>query len=773
MQSSASEIRTCVALPAQTDRLNAYSMSGEAAILDVLDLPILTVGHDCKVVQFNQAATEALGLRLTDIGRLPSNIQLLNDLKEIEKLSAQVMADGETCKCEIRSGDRYFLVRIAPYRGRNGQIEGAVLSFTNITAFRASIAQAIYDREYTKTILNTVAQPLVVVDAELGVQTANRAFYEMFGVSREATRGTPLCKLGNHDWSSLTVWAALKASIFDNREFKTLEVEGDFPTIGRRMLLFDACRLARNGDALVLVGLRDITDRKLAEKELKRSQEELKDFIENASVGMHWGGPDGTVLWANRTELRMLGYTAEEYIGHNIAEFHADQPMIENILKRLSNHETVQECEARLRCKDGSIRDVMINSNVLWEGDKFVHTRCFTRDVTERKRTEAALNESEERYRTLFDSMDEGFCIIDLIFDENQKPVDYSLLEINPAFAKQTGIEDAKGKLMRELVPGYEQHWFDIYGKIALTGEPARFENRAAALNRWYEVYAFRVAPPEARRVGIVFNDITERKRQEEKLERTVAERTASLREIVGELEAFSYSVAHDMRAPLRGMQGFAKALSVDYASQLDARASDYLRRITSCSRRLDRLIQDVLNYSKIVKTQVVVEPLDLDGLTRDVIGTYPDWQPPKAEIQIESDLPKVLGNEAFLTQCISNLVSNAVKFVSPGTVPRVRIWAEEVALPDRYENSQPNSTQVSRSSEVRVYVADNGIGIAQDNHARIFRMFERIYPATEYEGTGIGLTIARRAAERMGGSIGFESELGKGSKFWIQLKVC
>jgi signal transduction histidine kinase len=222
------------------------------------------------------------------------------------------------------------------------------------------------------------------------------------------------------------------------------------------------------------------------------------------------------------------------------------------------------------------------------------------------------------------------------------------------------------------------------------------------------------------------------------------------------------------MRAPLRGMQGFAQILSQEHAGKLDAEAVDYLRRITNSAQRLDRLIQDVLNYSKIAKEQIVNEPLDLDRLMRDMVDTYPTWQFPKAEIKIEGILPKILGNVAFTTQCFSNIVNNATKFVAPGTVPRVRIWAEEARAPA--ESTLVVGTPLP-ASQVRLYFEDNGIGISPKHGARVFRMFERIHPSSKYEGTGIGLTIARRAVERMGGSIGFESQLGKGSKFWLQLK--
>jgi PAS domain S-box-containing protein len=130
-------------------------------------------------------------------------------------------------------------------------------------------------------------------------------------------------------------------------------------------------------------------------EELRRRERELADFIENASIGLHWVGADGTILWANQAELDLLGYSREEYIGRGIAEFHADRDVINDILCRLTNKETLHDYEARLRCKDGSVRHVLINSNVMWEEDRFVHTRCFTRDITERKRAEEELRQSK------------------------------------------------------------------------------------------------------------------------------------------------------------------------------------------------------------------------------------------------------------------------------------------------------------------------------------------------------------------------------------------
>jgi PAS domain S-box-containing protein len=124
------------------------------------------------------------------------------------------------------------------------------------------------------------------------------------------------------------------------------------------------------------------------------------------------------------------------------------------------------------------------------------------------------LRETEQNYRMLFESIDEGFCTIEVLFDQNEKPVDYRFLQINPSFERQTGIRNAAGRRMREIAPQHEEHWFEIYGRIALTGEAMRFENEAKQLGRWYDVYAFRIEDPQCRRVGILFNDITERKRR-------------------------------------------------------------------------------------------------------------------------------------------------------------------------------------------------------------------------------------------------------------------
>ncbi len=248
-----------------------------------------------------------------------------------------------------------------------------------------------------------------------------------------------------------------------------------------------------------------------------------------------------------------------------------------------------------------------------------------------------------------------------------------------------------------------------------------------------------------------------------EELEKVVARRTAKLQETVAELEHFSYTITHDMRAPLRAMQGFAGIIEEEYAADQPSASLEYLKRIKTAANRLDQLITDSLNYSRTIRQEIPTEPVDLSELVPDLVDTYPNLLPDKADIKIEGKLPTVIGNEAALTQCFSNLLGNAVKFSKPGAKARIRVRADP-------PKSQGQPETARNGTFARIWIEDEGIGVPKDSLERIFGMFQRA--ARGYEGTGVGLAIVRKVVERMGGKVGVESELGKGSRFWVELPI-
>jgi signal transduction histidine kinase len=285
-----------------------------------------------------------------------------------------------------------------------------------------------------------------------------------------------------------------------------------------------------------------------------------------------------------------------------------------------------------------------------------------------------------------------------------------------------------------------------------------------APFNTWFEIHCY----PLNEGLSIYFRDISkrqaallERKQAEaalrelnETLEQKVQARTIELQEMNQELEAFTYSVSHDLRAPLRSIQGLARIFLQDYVKQLDDKGQNYAQRINIAAARLDTLIQDLLTYSRLTRAEIRLQPLNLATIVNDSLMQLETLvQERQPQITVQHPLAVVLGHRGTLVQVLSNLLSNAIKFVEVGVQPQVTIWAEQ------------------QEGQIRLWIEDNGIGIAPQHQQRIFRIFERLHGVEVYPGTGVGLAIAHKGIERLGGQMGVESEVDQGSRFWIELQ--
>ncbi|MGG6265506.1 sensor histidine kinase [Leptolyngbya sp. AN03gr2] len=360
------------------------------------------------------------------------------------------------------------------------------------------------------------------------------------------------------------------------------------------------------------------------------------------------------------------------------------------------------------------------------------------------------------RLQSLLDRLDLGIFRIRL---------NGELIDANPAFLRMLGVESleaAQTRMQRDPIWQYEQD----PNQLQQLQTDDRGIEREILLRRydgeeiWVSLSETLSTIGNETVIDGLMENISQRKQQEaeirqltETLEQRVLERTAQLEEANQQLEAFSYSVSHDLREPLRVIEGYAQAVIDDFNLQLDSTAQTYLQRIVVGTQRLETLIQNLLTYSQLSREEMPLQPLSLATVVQEVLTQLqPAIALQQATINVIEPLPAVQANYLTLVQVITNLLSNAIKFVPPDVHPQVQIHAEE------------------RGDQVRLWVEDNGIGVPSEFRDRIFQVFDRLHGSDTYPGTGIGLAIVRKGIERMGGRVGLESRQDQGSRFWIEL---
>jgi PAS domain S-box-containing protein len=498
--------------------------------------------------------------------------------------------------------------------------------------------------------------------------------------------------------------------------------------------------------------------RALSDREAK-----IRRLVDANIVGIIIWNIDGQIIEANDAFLRMVGYDREDLASGRVNRTDlTPREWYERDARTLADLKAngiVHPFEKEYFRKDGSRIPVLIGVTAFDENRN--QGVGFVLDLTGRKRVEVELRESEQNYRMLFESIDEGFCTIEVMFDQNEKPVDYRFLQINPSFERQTGIKNAVGRRMREIAPQHEEHWFEIYGRIALTGEAMRFENEAKQLGRWYDVYAFRVEDPKRRHVGILFNDITERKRAEEKLrasEQRLLDAQIELARVtrvtmLGELTA---SIAHEVNQPLTAVVTNAEAglrwlrrgtpdveaacRSVEWVINDGNRASEVIRRVRALAK----------------KSGIEMVALDVNEVVREIIALVQRElisQQVSLRTELASPLPLVLGDRVQLQQVFLNLVMNGIEAMQSVT-DRPR----ELVIRSRQDEPQ----------QVLVSVTDYGVGISAENADRLFTAFF----TTKSSGMGMGLSICRSIIEAHGGRLWASANLPHGATFQFSLPV-
>lgn len=485
--------------------------------------------------------------------------------------------------------------------------------------------------------------------------------------------------------------------------------------------------------------------------------ENLRLLLEGVrDYGMVMIDLEGRVITWNAGAESLFGYGSEEIIGHHLSRVYLDKDgALDSEMARATKEGTFETEGWRVR-KDGSrFLASALTTPLRDRGGRVLGFLRITRDLTESKRAEAAL----KRQSALIN------LALDAIFVHD---MDRKIIFWNRGAEELYGWKEAEvlGRSPHDLLEtkfprSLEEIRAELLAKDRWEGELAhktRSGRRVDVISRW-SLQRDESGEPIA--ILEITRDITERKRAEDELrklaaelERRVAQRTAELREANDELESFAYSVSHDLRAPLRAMGGLSQALLEDYGDRLDELGKDYAEHIRASAEHMDRLILDLLAYSRLSRERILLSPVPLVSVAEEALRQLDaDIRCSGAAIEIQTPLPIALAHRQTLVQMIANLIGNAIKFVPQGVTPSVRLRAE------------------TEGERVRLWVEDNGIGVAPEHHERIFKVFERLHGIEAYPGTGIGLSIVRKGAQRMNGGAGIESTLGEGSRFWLELQ--
>jgi PAS domain S-box-containing protein len=649
-----------------------------------------------------------------------------------------------------------------------------------------------------RAIFSHSREPIAIIDPQGVYLEQNAAHAELLGYADEELRNqTPAIHIGEEAFAEVARELAAKGEYRGEIVSKTKAGEV------KHIELSAFAMFNESGEPICYVGIkRDITERKQAERALLRSEAQLTDFFDNAAIGLHWIGPGGKVLRVNQAELDMLGYTREEYEGHHIAEFHADQNVIEDILARLQAGEVLQDYEARLRCKDGVIKHVRINSSVYREEGKFIHTRCFTRDITERKRTESRLALQYAVTRILSESLD--------LTQSAQEILQAACESLDWAVGALWKV-DRQTQTMRCVhmchvtplaTPEFDQltqsiafkQGVGLPGRIWELGKPAWINNVSADNNfprasvaireglqgafgfpilLGNEVWgAIEFFSPEIREpdeellklvagVGGQIGQFTQRKRAEEELAelfkreraaRADAEKANRLK------DEFLATLSHELRTPLNAVIGWSRMLG---SGRLDREGSKHaLEVIERNAWAQKQIIEDILDVSRVItgKLQLNLSPVDLVSVVDaalDAVRPAMEAKEIVIETLIDASLRLVSADADRLQQVIWNILSNAAKFTPNG---------------GRVEISVSQTT-----THVHIQVKDSGPGIEPEFLPYVFERFRQADGSTtrKHGGLGLGLAIVRHLVELHGGTIASENrDDGNGAIFTVRLPL-
>ena len=530
----------------------------------------------------------------------------------------------------------------------------------------------------------------------------------------------------------------------------------------RGVLLAGIATRDATGRANELLGIcQDVTDRKLAEDEIRAGAVYNRSLLEASLDPLVTIGSSGAITDVNSATEEATGYERAELIGTDFSGYFTEPDRARAGYESVFRDGTVRDYPLGLRHRDGTIMPVLYNASVYRDpSGEVLGVFAAARDVTEIKRTQDALTESEERLQALVDNAPVGIDDVGL---------DGEIVQANDYFCRLTGYTaDELRSLRIQDITHPDDVGADVVGLQRLrSGEATSFSMRKRYVRKdgdvvWAELSRTMVRGPDGqpRRLVSAVRDLTAQLQAEAQvqaltaeLEGRVRQRTAELERANHNLEAFTYSVSHDLRAPLRALSGFSQALLEDYADRLDEAGRGYTTRIQAASERMATLIDDLLHLSRVSRAEMNIEPVNLSAEVAGVAEDLRAREPGRRVRFVIEDSVWVTADRALIRSVVQNLVENAWKFTA---------YRDDATI--------EFATTTAQGAGVCCYVRDNGAGFDPAYAGKLFQPFQRLHTDAEFPGSGIGLASVRRIIERHGGRTWAEGAVGEGACFYFTL---
>ncbi len=688
----------------------------------------------------------------------------------VEKF-AQCLETGEawedTFPLRGRDGQyRWFLSRAIPVHDAQGQISQWFGTNTDITDLHQAEQALTEQTGFTRSVLDSLHVHIAVIDARGMILQVNAAWDHF------ARENLGLCPPESLGIGTNYLEVVRKAAASDETCRRTLQslnavlagrldtFEQEYPCHSpstRRWFRMSVSPLRTSSGGAVIAHF-DVTTRKIAEE----AQAFLAAIVTGSPDAIITKSLDGVILTWNRGAEGLFGYTTDEIVGQQIDRLVPEELREEEqtLRHRTLGGASVEQFETQRLHKAGRRIDVSISmSPITDDNGTVVATAQMMRDISFRKQAEAAMKTSEERFRTL------TTAIPQLVW--TCRP-DGAWEYVSEQWLAYTGttIEDNLGSgwlasIHPEDISMVERMW----NEAVASGLNYNAEYQLRAWDGSYHWHLAR-ATPQRDDVGHIVRwfgtttDISSQKDTEATLERInslLESKSEALAASNKELEAFSYSVSHDLRAPLRTMTGFAQALIEDYGNTLEPEAVRYLTTISNGARQMGRLIDDLLSFSRLSRQGLIMSPISIAELVQEIRDELAADQSNRTVEWDITDLPTCQGDRTTIKLVLANLISNALKYTRPRNIAKIQIgW----------------QTDEQNAKSCRIFVKDNGVGFDMRYADKLFTVFQRLHRVEEFEGTGVGLAIVQRVVHRHGGRVWADGQPNEGATFWFTLEM-